>query len=375
MSVYFNTFISNCVPFYNETDPGSVTDNKIYAFVVIGKVLEAVALVSLPVIAAVALTVAPYAWFFLAASVSAFVLGKFLANMSDDSLPPPPPPPPGVHRPIGVPNHSGKACWAICVMQLIMHVPSLEEAIMNAPEFAGDDYRVIKDFIQRYRASQDGGVAILPNFDMREIHQALAVLNPGIDPDVGRNGDAREGLAALTQHLADGSGVNNTIHEVTFSGGALDHPDAIIPVCLANRDAKGFDGLFREYFFPEQGDHGVPRSRKFADDPREFIINMQRLTYDFSGGRLRVNKIRDRIDIPEELVVDGDCYVNDEGQKRYVCDFFIEHKNGVNNGHYVCYVKQSDGWIRCDNNRVQMITEEQARDAMGVGYLYHFTKV
>lgn len=61
---------------------------------------------------------------------------------------------------------------------------------------------------------------------------------------------------------------------------------------------------------------------------------------------------------------------------KYVLKAFISHKGpSVHSGHYVAHVKEEEGWVLFNDEKVVKADKESVRELKALAYLYVFERV
>lgn len=339
------------------------TDNKVYAFLVIGRVLQTAALVSLAASIAFAFAVGPVSLIAAIPAIALGVLGTYVAGNPQELnglLQMNRPFVPG--QPIGLIN-SGNNCWLNSGLQLLIHSPSFHRRLRQIPEFS--------QFLDNYTAAQTSYQKVASSIDTHAIRQFLSRKTAGqITAD-----HTQEDAAQLFEYLFQGP---NAIHqfEQQCDGGAPEvRREPMIQIDLNPNLRPHFQQLFNDYF--DYRSHiGQHIQLFFQRAPDDLLIQAKRFyqQIDPTSGVLVQGKIDDRLDVPEKLTL-PDRFVRSRQSQDYLCDGFTVH-NGASHdgGHYTCYLKVQNVWWYLSDSTVYEVPARQALEAMAGGYIFHYSK-
>ncbi len=364
-------------------------DNKVYFYV--GRVLQGIAVSgAIASIAAYSFTAIILSTLVIStiAAVTLFVIGTIFTNAS---LPlPEEERPRNVLRParvfvegqpVGIVNRSNN-CWAISMMQLILHTPSLCEEIENGEGFRDDQFQPLRDFIAAYRASCGNQEFVSAEAKAQNIRECLHVLNNHFSRNGRRQEDAGEAILQILGRLPNGRSVSNQILETRSNGGRQERFDSIICLDLPGHRNAPFEELFPLAFQGSANDlvSGAEITSRmiFRDGaPNEMMVQINRFTNQVTPrGGFRSVKLNEAVAIPDVFDLPDDVLPDGAEEASYECDGFIEHRGASSQyGHYVTYVKKEGIWWRCNDETVTAVPEEIVKRAKGKGYIYHFSKV
>ena len=252
--------------------------------------------------------------------------------------------------PIGVPNPN-ESCWLITLMQFILNTPSLEEAILNAPEVPGD-FEPFREFVRLYREDQRAGTRLFTRVPIQRIREVLHRLNPTYIPLQGA-GDFQFALYVVSLYLPQ------TCPFFCYGGRNRDqlNPRWRELIYFRNFQRLGFDGAILDNF----NDHPEHPNR-LLESPNELMISVLR----HEGAQISVEPIpiHGEFHLPSSVTYDG-------SSSRYECDFFARWRNA----HYLCYEKRNGIWYESDDDRVVQLNRAQAEDAMQRSLFFHYKKI
>jgi hypothetical protein len=339
------------------------TDSKVYAFLVIGRALQAAALVSFAVSIAFTFMIGPV---FLIAAIPAIaigVLGTYVAgnpqelnNIVQMGRPFVP------GQPVGLIN-SGNNCWLNSSLQLLVNSPSFHCRMRQIPEFS--------QFLDNYAAARTGYQKVASSIDTHAIRQFLCRETAGQITDDHTQDDSAQLFEFLFQGL-------NAIYqfEQQLDGAAPTmRCEPMIQIDLNPNPRLNFQQLFNNYF-DYRSNIGQQIQLFFQRPPDELLIQAKRFyqQIDPTSGALLQGKINDRLDVSEKLTL-SDRFVRSRQAQEYSCDgFSIHHGSSQDGGHYTCYLKIGDVWWYASDSTIYEVPARQALDAMAYGYIFHYSK-
>jgi hypothetical protein len=340
------------------------TDNKIYAFLILGRVLQAAAIASFAASIAFAFTVGPIVLLAAIPAIALGLLGTYVAGNPEelnDMLQMARPFVPG--QPVGLVN-GGNNCWLNSSLQLMANIPAAHHRMRQIPQLA--------QFLDAYEANRNNYQKVGQNIDTHAIRQFVSRETGGVISDGSRQEDAAEffdyvfqGPNALYQldHQVNGV-VRGAYHQ------------SLLHIGLGTQPRPSFQQLFNSYF-DDRAENGARIQFFFQRPPNDLLVSAKRFygQIDSSGNNhIQTGKIGDAIDVPERLALSNQ-FVRVGGGSEYVCDAFSVHNgSSLESGHYICYVKRQNTWWYCSDTRVYEVSAGTALRAMKYGYIFHYAK-
>ncbi len=269
--------------------------------------------------------------------------------------------------PLGIPNEPRNNCWAAVLMQLILNIPTLEELIMEHPNYANARYDPFRDFITNYREKQRDLAGLARGVSIQTIREAccdLAPLQFHRIPNFGASLDNAFDLIVDPRLIPDGSSLKTPMIKRRLTGDFI-REEMIMNLYIQSTAFErhaAFDEALDEAFI--DGTY----SRKLRRAPEEFMFKVDRIRLD---GRVDTanHPIPSSFQIPEKFIEEGET-------AEYECNVFgLRTGERVRSGHYIAYVKTENGWWKCNDGRVQHISDRRAKDAMQRASIFHFRKV
>ncbi|MBS0652022.1 MAG: ubiquitin carboxyl-terminal hydrolase [Verrucomicrobia bacterium] len=349
------------------------TDCKVYGLIVLGRMLQAAAILGVATCIFGAVMTGPFVLFGIIPAIATALLGTYMAACPDDvhdAIFPLPPYVPG--QPVGLIN-SGNNCWANASMQLLLNSPTLlaNPAAQRIPQ--------VQQIAQAYAATQ--------NIQDRVVRSADGQLIRNVLHGAGRvHADSvQEDAAEFFEYLFE---VPHSLYHLqeTVQGVArhqtTDLP--LIPLALEQNISTPFNTLFNS-FFNFQDDAGQAHALRFASAPDDLLVQLRRFYTPLRDGRPIVidaqghyqeARHNQAIAVPQNTTLEA-RHCQDGQAANYECDgFIVQFGNTINSGHYVAFVKRPDNtWWACNDRRVRQITPEYAQQLMNQGYIYHYRKV
>lgn len=122
----------------------------------------------------------------------------------------------------------------------------------------------------------------------------------------------------------------------------------------------------------------VEELRQFKGTPNEFFLVLKRFSQDLDGTRNKIStgvKINRMIALPE-IATDQNKLI------AYELDSFIVHSGKFGGGHYICFKKIDNRWIKANDSRVSFKKNEKidqilhnANNSDYTSYLHHYSVV
>lgn len=349
------------------------TDCKVYGLIVLGRMLQAIAILGVAGCIFAAVMTGPMVLVGVIPAIASALLGTYMAACPDDVHDAIfPLPPYVVDQPVGLIN-TGNNCWANASMQLLMNSPNLlaSMAALRIPE--------VQQIAQAYTATKNAGERVVRGFDGQLIRNALHAAGR-VHPD-----SVQEDAAEFFEYLFE---VPHSLYHLqeTVQGvprhQTTDLP--LIPLALEPNISTPFNDLFNR-FFNFQDEAGQAHSLQFPTAPDDLVVQLRRFYTPLRDGRPIVidaqghyqeARHNQAIAVPQNKTIEA-RHCQDGQAANYECDgFIVQFGNTLNNGHYVTYVKRPDGtWWACNDRRARQITPEYAQQLMNQGYIYHYRKV
>jgi len=156
---------------------------------------------------------------------------------------------------------------------------------------------------------------------------------------------------------------------------------------IENKGHLGFEGLVKEhcltvhtnsepayYLEDDKKLHEyklIEEGRKFTQNPKHLLVVLKRFNQNEYGQRYKINSpiaVPLHFTLPKEALSSGE-------KVHYELTSFIEHMGIFDGGHYVAYVKQSNGrWIRYDDSSVSELSEQQILTPLQSSYIHHYVQ-
>jgi len=338
------------------------TDNKIYAFLILGRVLQAAAILTFGASIAFAFTAGPIALLATIPAIAMGVLGTFAVGNPqefNEMLQIARPFVPG--QPIGLMN-VGNNCWLNSSLQLLTNTPAFHARMRQIPQ--------LSDFLNAYQVNGDSYQKVARNIDTNVIRQFLSRETGGLISESNRQEDA----AQFFEYFFQGQHAIHRLDQHIDQGDPIVRREPLLQINLGESSRPSFQELFNSYF-DHSSDLGQRIQLFFQRAPIDLFVQANRFYQRTdTSGALQQGKIVDPIDIPERLALPN-RFIRSGENAEYLCDgFSIHNGSSLDGGHYVCYVKRQDKWWYCSDTTVYEVAKGQALDAMKHGYLFHFAK-
>lgn len=359
--------IQNCLndiqhKFYTFQQNLCTTDNKIYALLIIGRVLQAAALASVIAAIAFSFTVGHVVLLATIPAIALGLLGTHIAGNPEEinnMLQMTRPFVPG--QPVGLVN-GGSDCWLNSSLQLMVNSPAYHQRMRQIPQLA--------DFLDTYQANRTNYQKVATNIGTHEIRQFLSRETGGQIRDSYDQEDA----AQFFEYLFQGPNAVHQLDQQIDGGAPALRRESLLQIDLGENPRPNFQQLFNSYF-----DHTTDRGQRmqlhFQRAPSDLLVQAKRFyQYMDTSGALQQGKITDTIDVPERLSLPN-RFVRSGEAPEYTCDGFTVHSgSSPDGGHYTCYLKRQNTWWYCSDTNVFEVTTHQAHNAMKHGYIFHYAK-
>jgi hypothetical protein len=333
-------------------------DQKIYRYVVLGRLLQGAAAVLCAGSVVLGFTYAPLALLGVISAVACAVLGTHLTSRQagGSSFIP--------EKPVGLPNE-GNDCWLNASLQLILHAANLENRARQVllSSFA--------QMVQQYRTSQHTKEEVALRIHTKELRSQLSILTGG----AMATGNGQEDAVCVFDHILGGAFPLHRWVEY-LDGVATNHikGDGVIRLLIEHPSSFAFDKAWHQ-FFDATADNGRRIQLFFQTPPPDLVVQLPRFYQKLNAHRtIEMGKIGEDLNIPERFSMPKEGVLTGESAA-YVCDGFIEHiGSSVDEGHYVAYVKKGEQWWLCNDAHIIAVASHAALAAMRRGYLYHFLR-
>ncbi len=338
------------------------TDSKVYAFLVMGRVLQAAALVSLAASIACTFMVSPISLIAAIPAIALGVLGTYVAGNPqelNDLLQMSRPFVPG--QPVGL-IREGNDCWLNSSLQLLANTPSFRRRLRQIPEFS--------QFLDNYAATRTNYQKVASNIDTHAIRQFLNRATAGQIT----SGSAQEDPAQLFEYLFQGPHAVYQFEQQLDGAAPIARGEPMIQLDLSPNPRPNLQQLLNNYF-DYRSDIDQHIQLFFQRAPDDLLIQAKRFYQhiDPTNGALVQGKTNDRLNVSENLVL-SENFVRSRQQQNYVCDgFLIHHGTSQDRGHYTCYLKVDNAWWYLSDSTVYEVPAREALEAMADGYIFHYT--
>lgn len=336
------------------------TDSKVYAFLILGRVLQAAALVSLAASAVFTFLVGPVALVGLVPAIAMGLLGTYVAGNPqelNEIVQMARPFVPG--QPIGLVN-GGSNCWLNSSLQMLAHVPAFERRMRQIPQLV--------QFLDSYRAARTNYYKVSPDIDTHQIRQVLHRETGGVIDQ----GHVQEDAAQVFEWLFQGPNGLYQFEHLLNGAPANPRREPMIQVDIERGvPIPTFENLLSG-FFDHRTDIGQRQQLFFPRAPDDLLIQFKRFYRDRDGTQ---GKVSENIETPERFQLPS-RFVRSGENAAYQCDAFLLHYGASQDGgHYVSYIKVGTTWWYCSDSRVYEVSDKHAQTAMKQSYIMHYAKV
>lgn len=361
-----SSFFSNLSLSKPIVDKLTGTTEKVHLYVIVGRILQGAA-IALIVGGAFLLAVnVTYAAATVGIALVFATIGTFSVDVGEEkSIPGPLSSTPSAlyvpGQPVGLIN-SGNNCWVNSIMQWMVHIPSLRDAVNNLPQ----EMQGVKDFVRDYGLDQFAH-RNLGSANSQNIRSLLSTLSNTIRNDASQQ-DASEAMHLVLNRAPSHIRLFQNM-ETHLNGNVHNSRQCLLPINLANCQGKNFHQLLNSHF-SNMTAVGEEKTY-FTNLPNEMIMQFSR----FSSNNGAMHKVGDNLPIPLSFMLPAE-YVRSNQTAEYSIDAFIVHFGAdLHGGHYISYNKTPDGrWWQCNDSVVHEITEEQVRFLLPQAYLCHYLK-
>jgi ubiquitin C-terminal hydrolase len=339
------------------------TDSKVYAFLILGRILQAAALVSFAGSIVFTFMISPLSLIAAIPAIALGALGTYIAGNPqelNDILQISRPFVPG--QPVGLIN-SGNNCWLNSSLQLLVNSPSFHRRMRQIPEFS--------QFLDAYITARGDYQKVAKNIDTHAIRQFLSRETAGQITD----GHVQEDATQFFEYLFEGPNAIYQLEQQIDGAIPVARREPMIQIDLSPSPRPNLQQLFNGYF-DCRSNIGQHIQLFFQRAPDDLLIQAKRFyqQVDPISGALLQGKINDRLDVSERLTL-SDRFVRSRESQEYFCDgFSIHHGASQDGGHYTSYIKVQNTWWHCSDSTVCEVPARQALDAMSDGYIFHYSR-
>lgn len=343
------------------------SDCKIYTFLILGRVLQAIGVAASLAAVVGAFILGPVTLLALVPSVGTYVLGHFFVennrmdtgavetDFGDEFV---------QGKPVGLRNTTNN-CWINSFLQCVMHIPVLQDAAREVPELA--------PYVGKYLRQQ--------NKAQRSSEFSWGKLNADLVKVIQRRGKnelsfgGQADVAPLFEWLFNTSGSMYQMEQTVTNPLDEDSSQTQIAVDMLRlgMDADGPNDATEllNAFFDHYTDEGTHCTKEFIAAPDTLVCQLQRYCYKENKRTGALNRVQ--IKGPVEGIHDVTLDIAGEPVE-YTCDAFIVHKGSFGGGHYIAYIKKDGQWWCCDDSRVSAVSNRAARQMMKRCYLFFLNR-
>jgi len=348
-------------------------DGKTYAFIILGRFLQATAMTGTLASFTSVFFFGPAALLGTLPAVGLFALGHFLVKknipLKESILFSHP----AVNwlipkafirgQPVGLVN-SFSSCWINASLQCIIQIPALRERACRIPELA--------QFIQQYQQIQNSAsqAESLNGENLNTfLIAAMRLREIGEISEENRHVDA----AKLFEWLFGQHPLHQFLNITTRPNQVAFPPvgEVLIQLQLTPNTPVHAQTLFNHFF--DYNADGIRHELRFINIPHTIAVKLNRIyghaTNPADPTSFQRNLIEDPVEGMDVLTLPQGASLSSV-QARYFCKAFILHLGpSLDSGHYIACVKKDGKWWLCDDQKVSEISEEKAMEQMKKSYL------
>lgn len=313
--------------------------------------------------------------------------------------------------PTGLVNR-GANCWAIAVLQLLINVPHFYYHIVrNLPP----NLAPMRELIAQYLLDE-GQKAPVSRMDANGLRELLHREMGIVGPRVHENADAVEAFSMIAGsipgfHIPPGERFDptrhrrsNLFHFVIQHKKRYNFPDegirpadyspdgsrtiweergkidASIPNRLSIQLEEILAKVYDNPYSPVTDDptrfgdislHPQEETIRYQIPPMQLTIGFNRFRYNIER-RARL-KIQTKIDVPLHYTLPSNISLDGRAASYHLQGVII-HTGGTEHGHYYACIRKGTTWFLCDDQRVQPISEERAKEIARNAYLVTYER-
>jgi hypothetical protein len=401
-------------------------DNRIYALVILGRLIQGLAIPATLGCAVCIWAVSPIFFLGLIVPLMLFALGLeltgarvwpdgsiYFGNLTTSPF--------IANQPVGMPK-LGNNCCINSALQLAFTSPAVHQVLDLLPEVDA-----LVDARDGYRLAQHERRQLAYQVNTQRVRESIASFaydplardpraRQRISPSFVRQEDAAEVLGYILEKLVrvaqtEGAPVPAFVNELVHRTAGRPDPNIHIagqpnPITRTQETStrlswnlNGFLNLqalpagmseeqaFIQYVmqpnYHSQNPYG-PHDIQFLRPPQELFIQYDRFAghFDAAARRFNAEKITREIPTPFRFTLPANLVENPDGQPlTYEVDsFIVHHGSAPNRGHYTAYVKSigPNGvsiWWRINDSRVYPISNLEAQKALRSSYNFHCHRV
>lgn len=327
--------------------------------------------------------------------------------------------------PLGLKNSSCN-CWANSLIQFIMNIPSIQTGIKNLDK--SDNLSKLNDFVNIYENDARDQKKILSSIDSQNFRELVAAekgstfsKNPAVQQDVFEACRILEKIFPRTdlqckkmffydRDLPEkvSSDGYSLIKDNSFFERAINEFTKIIPISLNFSKLSGvlsnptLVSVIDEDFNKHSSDvslqsedgqrHVYPKLKtewRIIKPPEDLFFNFIRYVFlDVPSEEnieqsntckrqpnLIPEKINNNVNVPFFLSLQKGRHILDS-DANYELDSCIIHEGcSVKCGHYISIIKKSGVWFKCNDDKIEVISEIDALGLAAQSYLVHYKKI
>ncbi|MBS0629739.1 MAG: ubiquitin carboxyl-terminal hydrolase [Verrucomicrobia bacterium] len=253
--------------------------------------------------------------------------------------------------PVGIVNEGGDDCWANAAIQLLANAPTAAKSILDNPE-----KRRGFPFLKSYFESQMHAKPV-STISSQAVRRALLGKVKGQQ-------DAAEGLRGLMANVGFGFHIYEELSSKKGDGREQAEPEPMIQLDIP-KSGSTVQTLVNQAFAPAILEDSSTKTTQLEYTPDDLFISVNRVE----------GKKNYEIDQTEQFTISSKFTRWNEPDIAYELKGCIVHlgKTGKS-GHYVALLKKPDGWYVANDSKVTKLSDQQAREYLKMGYVFHYAK-
>lgn len=287
---------------------------------------------------------------------------------------------------VGIPN-IGNSCYIASVMQMILTIPQYRNLFMNNPheELYNNEIFEVIDSGRNLLLAMPNLAATSEQITAFRTALISSGWLGGEIADEATQQDAGELMIYILDLLGNNERVNR-LHAWQDRGSgvgpATEHAnDSIINLSGIRfaGNSQSIEDLLEQNLSPTRVESEMLNNNTVRDHMWRLegtlpnVLTFQLNRFSFSTILGRVFKLKEKVTTGATLAIPNTMTPDGSTVQYNIQSFIVHLGQSTSNGHYVSYVRRSDGWYLCDDSRIYKVSDaevsEKVKDAYIISYL------